>query len=89
MKDHFEKTFWFIVGVSAAIFAYIFAVTYLNIPEKNQRFVDIAFGSLLTLLSTNSNYLTGGNPAQTKKNNLEGTTTASISADITTDNKES
>lgn len=91
MRDHFDKIFWYVVGTSAFILCYVLLITFLDIPEKNQRFVDIALAFLLGFVSSNSSYLTGGNPGSQKKATTEdGTTTADISATITqkTDNHE-
>jgi len=48
-RDHFNKIYWFIVGCTTFVFAYILAITFLPIPEKSQRFVDISLGFLLLL----------------------------------------
>lgn len=66
-QAHFRFIFWYVVGVSVGIMFYIVAVTFLPIPEKNSRFVDIAFGFLLNIFGTATAYLLGGNPAATKK----------------------
>lgn len=84
MKDHFDKTYWFITGTSLMVLLYVVAITFLPIPKENQRFVDIALAFLLGFISANASYLTGGNPANSKKP-AAGGTTAEISASITTD----
>lgn len=88
MKDHhFDKTYWFITGTSLMVLLYVVAITFLPIPKENQRFVDIALAFLLGFISANASYLTGGNPASSKKP-TPGSTTAEINATITTDNEQ-
>lgn len=67
MKDHFDKIFWYIAGTAFAVILFVFMITFFQIPEKNQRFVDIALAFLLGFISSNTSYLTGGNPSQVKK----------------------
>ena len=67
--------------MSGIILAYVLLITFISIPEKNQRFVDITLAFLLGVLSNASSYLTGGNPQ--KKAPEIGNTTAEISATIT------
>ncbi len=71
---HFRPIFGYVVGISTAIMLYVVAVTFLPIPEKNQRFVDIAFGFLLNVFGGASSYLIGGTPANIKKNDSKSTT---------------
>lgn len=87
-SNHFDKIFWYISGTSFLIIVYVACITFFPIPEKNQRFVDIALAFLLGFISANSSYLTGGNPSTYKKPTPDGTTTADISATITTESKE-
>lgn len=85
MKDHFDKTFWYICGTSFIILCYVMMITFFPIPEKNQRFVDIALAFLLGFISANASYLTGGNPNAPKRPvESTGTTTADISISSTT-----
>lgn len=88
MKDHFDKTFWYIAGTSLVVLLYVVAITFFPIPKENQRFVDIALAFLLGFISANASYLTGGNPSMTKKPNGTGTTTAEINATITSNPDE-
>lgn len=84
-KDsHFSLTFWFVAGTTFFVLLYIPAITFFPIPKENQRFVDIALAFLLGYISSNASYLTGGNPTTGKKP-MEGTTTAEVSATITTE----
>lgn len=69
-EAHFEKIYYFIVGIVALIFAYIFTVTFVTIPKDNVRFVDSAFGFLLGVLSSAVAYLVGGNPSLQKKTDI-------------------
>jgi uncharacterized membrane protein YbhN (UPF0104 family) len=78
---HFKSIFGYVVGISVSILAYVVAVTFLNIPEKNARFVDIAFGFLLNIFGNSAAYLIGGNPTNSKKND-ERTTDTNKGSDI-------
>lgn len=83
IKDkHFDRTFLYISISAGVVLLYVFLITFLPIPEKNQRFVDIALAFLLGWMSSNAAYLTGGNPNAVKKPPT-GETTAEISATIT------
>lgn len=88
MKDHFDKTFWYVSGTSLMVLLYVVAITFLSIPKENQRFVDIALAFLLGFISSNASYLTGGNPNNKKTSDPSGTTTADITATITTSPNE-
>lgn len=84
-KDHFDKIYSYIVFTSLVVLAYVVAITFFPIPKENQRFVDIALAFLLGWISANGGYLTGGTPPiQRKAPETPGTTTADISATITT-----
>lgn len=67
MKDHFDKTYWYICGTSLIVLIYVISITFFVIPKENQRFVDIALAFLLGFISANASYLTGGNPNSPKK----------------------
>jgi hypothetical protein len=84
MKDdkHFNYTFTYIVLGTIFVSLYILACTFLEIPKDNLRFADTSLGILLGWMISNGNYLTGGNPSQTKKPST-GETTAEINATIT------
>lgn len=86
MNDHFDKIFWYIVGVSVVAFAYVFVITFMPIKETNLRFADTALGFMLgTVVASGINYLLGGSPGAIKKPQpLAGTTTADVTAHITT-----
>ena len=89
MRDHFDKTFWYICGTTGLILIYVILITFFEIPEKNQRFVDIALAFLLGFISANSSYLTGGNPNGSKKTaDPNATTTADISISTTSTPKD-
>jgi len=64
MEDkHFKMIFWYIVGITTAVFVYVFAVTFIIVPETSQRYVDISLGFLLgSLLGAGAAYLLGGAP---------------------------
>jgi hypothetical protein len=67
------------------------AITFVPIPEKNLRFADTAQGFLLgTVIGMCMGYLTGGSPViSPKKSTQPGTTSADISATITTSEEPS
>lgn len=70
-NTHFKAVFGYVVGISIAILLYVVAVTFLPVPEKNARFVDIAFGFLLNVFGSASAYLIGGNPNPAKRNDMD------------------
>lgn len=49
-EDFKELMAFMTVGLS---FIYMFAVTFFELPEENQRFADIILGSLLTIVIGN------------------------------------
>lgn len=65
-EKHFSLIYWYILMVSSFVLAYVLLITFLPIPEKNQRFVDITLAFLLGFISSNSQYLTGGSPVNKK-----------------------
>lgn len=86
---HFSKIFWYISASSFFVFLYIAAITFLPIPKDNQRFADTILGFLLgTVLAGGAGYLVGGTPQSIKKSPPAGTSSAEISATITTDDHE-
>lgn len=89
-NNHFKAVFGYVVGISVCIMLYVVAVTFLPIPEKNQRFVDIAFGFLLNIFGTASAYLLGGNPTPNKKTDFEAgiTLPQGDKTTVTTENKQ-
>jgi hypothetical protein len=88
-NDHFNKIFWLLAAALGSAFLYTFLITFIEIPKENVRFADTALGFLLgTVVSGVLAYYVGGSPAQLKKpEQPAGTTTADISATITTDIK--
>ena len=85
MNDHFNKIFWYIVGITAVAFSYVFVITFISIKETNLRFADTALGFILgTVLGSAISYLLGGSPMPPKKPTTSGTTTAEVTANITT-----
>lgn len=59
---HEQRVFRYINWTTAIIFVIIVAVIFLPIPHGNDKYVDIALGILLGILSSNSGTITGGNP---------------------------
>ena len=65
-----QYVFWFIVGSSLAVFCYVFAITFLPIPEKNIRHADTALAFFMgTVLGGGMAYYVGASPD--KKDNKE------------------
>ena len=71
--EHFKRIYQYITTVTYIVLAYVIAITFIPIPKESQRFVDISLAFLLGFLSSNSQYLTGGNPSS-KKNEQKTTT---------------
>lgn len=62
---------------------YNFLVTFIPIPKENLRFADTAQGFFLgTLISAIVSYYTGASPKPDKSHTEAGTTTAEITAHI-------
>lgn len=91
-ENRFNKIFWYVCFTTAFVMCYVVAVSFITIPTGSQHNVDLSLGFLLgTVLGGGIAYLVGGTPSTLKKAPTEGTTTANITADITTtptDNKE-
>lgn len=84
---HFKSIFGYVVGISASILLYVVAVTFINIPKENARFVDIAFGFLLNIFGNSASYLIGGNPNPIKKSDSNISIPSAEKTVITTENK--
>jgi len=88
-NDHFEKIFWFIVGVCAfGAFLTVFLILVMPQPIA-ERIADTALMFWLsTAVSGGIGYLLGSSAPKSKQ--MGGTTTAEISATISSDetNKE-
>lgn len=82
-KDHFEKIYLYVCATSLLVLIYVISITFFEIPEKNQRFVDISLAFLLGFISSNSSYLTGGNPLQQKKTETPSGTTTTADIQVT------
>jgi len=65
-ENHFDKIYWFIVGVCAAVLLFIVAVVFLHIPKENQRNADTAIAYLFGLMSGCAAYLVGSSPTAKK-----------------------
>jgi hypothetical protein len=84
-RDHFDKIFWLLVSCVAVAFIYIFLITFLHIPKENIRFADTAQGFFLaTVIGGGIGYYIGSSPSQQKNDQPPGSTTADVSATITT-----
>lgn len=89
---HWKYLFWFCVGLFLLSFAAMMSLLFLEIPERNREMASNAQGFLQGSLITSAIgfLLTGNiNALRPKSAQPEGTTTADISATITTSDKES
>jgi hypothetical protein len=68
-ENQFDKIYWFIVGVCAAVLLFIVAVVFLHIPKENQRNADTAIAYLFGLMSGCAAYLVGSSPTTKKPEN--------------------
>lgn len=86
MNDHFQQIYRYIVGITVFVCAYTTAITFMPLPETGTRFADIALGFFFgTLLSAGAGFLLGGSALINKKPPMQqGTTTAEVTANITT-----
>lgn len=86
-ERHFNKIFWFVVGLSTLIISYIIALSFRTIPPSGSHIVDTTLGFLLSILSAAIGYLIGGNPTlgSGPKKAGTGTVTADISATVSSD----
>jgi hypothetical protein len=69
MEDkHFNKLFWFCVGLTVAAVLFDVCMVWVPIPKDNQKYADVLLGSLNTgALMAGITFLLGGN-AIPKKN---------------------
>jgi hypothetical protein len=69
---------YFAVGLAVASFTYIACITFVSMPEKNQRFADTVLGFLLgTLLGTIITFFYGSSKSSQAKDTLIGNVAAS------------
>lgn len=85
MDQNSSKFIYYYVGLTTGfVLLYVCAVTFMSIPKENVRFVDTVLGFLLgTVLSGGISYFLGGTNT-IKHKPSDGTTSADISATITT-----
>ena len=87
-KDHFNYIFWFCAFTEAVGLAFLAALVWLPIPKENQGNSSILIGFLTaTVIGIPLTYLLGGNVPNKKTDQPSGTTTADISATVTTSNE--
>lgn len=88
-NSHFDKLYWFCVGLTAYGLLFLAALVWIPIPADNVRFADVILGFITgSLVMAAISFLLGGNAPTPKKSPDPGTTTADITATITTENKE-
>lgn len=73
-ERHQDKVFKYVNWTSAAIFIIVVAVFFVPIPQPNGKYVDIAIGILLGILSSNSGTITGNAPSTKKPDTPVATT---------------
>lgn len=90
MNNDHSKNFWFCCFAFAAGLLFLAALIWLPVPKANESMANIAIGFITgTVIFIPISYLLGGNIPQAKKPDASaGTTTADISASITTAPKE-
>ncbi len=77
-ERHQNKVFRYVNWTSAAIFVIVVAVFFVPIPQPNGKYVDIAIGILLGILSSNSGTITGNAPTSKKPDATAATNTGDI-----------
>jgi hypothetical protein len=88
-NSHFDKLYWFCVGIVTYGMIFLTALVWMPIPKENIRFADVILGFITGSLVTGAiGFLLGGTAPTAKKPTEPGTTTADISATITTDTKD-
>lgn len=68
-----RNMFWMAVGLLFIFFVYIFCITFIDIPDKNQKYVDIVLGFLsgTTVANIISYYFGTSNSNIQKEKNLD------------------
>lgn len=88
-NSHFDKLYWFCVGIVAYGMLFLTALVWMPIPVDNIRFADVILGFITGSLVTGAiGFLLGGTAPTNKKPTDSGTTTADITASITTESKD-
>lgn len=88
-SEHFNKLFWFCCACVAIGLAFLITLCFVPIPKGSERFADNCQGFFQgSIVTAAMAFLLGGNlPLARKAEATPGTTTASITADITTEAK--
>ena len=81
-KDHFEKLYWFCIWIIIVMVCILIGLIW--IPPNDKTIANVSFGFVTGVITMCVSYLIGGNPSPTKKPDNPGTTTADISATVTT-----
>lgn len=72
--DKFSKRFLYYLAAGSLIagFAYVFFITFGNIPEANQRFADTILGVVIaTIITTIYNFFFGSSDGSKKKDEMQ------------------
>lgn len=75
-QDKFSKRFLYWLAASSLLlgFTYIFVITFLTIPEQNQRFADTILGVVIaTIITTIYNFFFGSSKGSKDKDELKHT----------------
>lgn len=84
-ERHESKVFQYVNWTTAAILAIVIATFFVPIPANNSKYVDIAIGILLGILSSNSGTVTGNSPVAKKPDNTPTVSNAdTVNVDQTT-----
>lgn len=71
-KDHFEKLYWFCVGIVTYGMIFLTCLVWVPIPKDNIRFADVILGFITGSLITGAiAYLLGGSATVKKPNVTE------------------
>ena len=67
-KEHDKFNHWFAIVITMITLTYMFAITFFNIPEANQRYADTILGFLLgTTLAQIISFFYGSSASSQKK----------------------
>jgi uncharacterized membrane protein len=65
---HFNKLYWFCVGLTVTAVVFDICMVWVPIPKDNQKYADVLLGSLNTgALMAGITFLLGGNAIQKKQ----------------------
>lgn len=74
-QQKFNKTYLYVVGLTAVIIVFLAALIFMPIPEQHQHNSDMLLIFLMTSLGAASGYLIGASPSQKSATQTNITTT--------------